>query len=79
MRNGAALAVDFLQQGKEDFVGLGSSPYYAPTVFAADQEAKGITKRQFAAAMRRLFDDNKIRVETFGKPSRQSAKIVLCS
>jgi RecA-family ATPase len=55
-----------------------TSPYYAPTVFAVDQEAKGVTKRQFAAAMQRLFDDNKIKVENYGKPSRQSARIVPC-
>src|SRR5262249_42926255 len=55
-----------------------TSPYYPPTVFAADQEAKGITKRQFAEAMQRMFDGNKIKVEISGKPSRQSARIVLC-
>jgi len=32
-----------------------------------------------AGAMQRLFEANKIRVENYGKPSWQSAKIVLCS
>ena len=47
-------------------------------MFAADQDANGIDKRAFADAMRRLFHDGKIKVQTFGKPSRQSARIVAC-
>ena len=54
---------------------------FAPTVFAAESEAKaaGIQKRMLAGAMQRLSEANKIRVKNYGKPSRQSAKIVLCS
>jgi RecA-family ATPase len=58
-----------------------TSPYYAPTVFATESEAKaaGIQKRMLAGAMQRLFEANKIRAENYGKPSRQSARILLCS
>jgi len=48
-----------------------SSPNYAPKVFAAEAEAKGarLRKTDLEEAMRRLFADTKIVVETYGKPS----------
>jgi hypothetical protein len=53
-----------------------TSPTFAPTAFAA--EPGGLDKRAMAAAMRRLFASNKIRVETYGRPSRPYTKIVAC-
>jgi RecA-family ATPase len=52
---------------------------YAPTNFAADPEAKAkhIIKAAFADAMQRLFAADKIRVETYGRPSRQASKLVI--
>lgn len=37
---------------------------------------EGITKQQFASAMNRLFDDDKIRVDLIGPPSRQTRSVV---
>jgi RecA-family ATPase len=58
-----------------------TSPYYAPAVFAAETEAKAakMSKKMLADAMQRLFEANKIKVENYGKPSRQSARIIACA
>ncbi|MER8666287.1 AAA family ATPase [Mesorhizobium sp. M1156] len=50
---------------------------YAPNVFAEHAEAKGITKAQFAASMRRLFDAGQIILERVGKPSAPVERIVI--
>jgi hypothetical protein len=49
---------------------------YAPTMFAKDPKAKapGIHKT-LANAMERLFTANKIRVETYGRPSNPHTRI----
>jgi RecA-family ATPase len=52
-----------------------SSPTYAPASFA--RERIGFNKRQLGDAMRRLFSAHKIRVETYGRPSRPYQRIVL--
>jgi RecA-family ATPase len=51
---------------------------FAPTVFAKEAEAKaaGIKKKDFEAAMGRLFDANKIHLESYGSPSRETKKLV---
>jgi RecA-family ATPase len=45
---------------------------YAPAMFS---KANGLAKARFADAMQRLFTANKIRVVSYGKPSRQYFKI----
>ena len=52
-----------------------TSPTYAPAAFAKDPEFKGVKKEAFAEAMRRLFASNKIRVEPYGRPSREYSRI----
>ena len=55
-----------------------SANAYAPTMFAADPEAKagGIRKDDFGAAMNRLFAAGKIRNERYGPPHRGWSKLV---
>jgi RecA-family ATPase len=57
-----------------------TSHNYAPTVFAAERRAKeaNIKKPGLVAAMRRLFDARKIRVDNYGRPSRPYSRIVSC-
>jgi hypothetical protein len=60
---------------------LGLPPWrslnYAPKVFAAEAEAKEarLRKTDFEGAMRRLFADKKIVVETYGRPSNPHERI----
>jgi hypothetical protein len=51
---------------------------YAPKLFAAEPEAKaaGLRKANFENAMRRLFANRKIIVQTYGKYSRQHERLV---
>jgi RecA-family ATPase len=53
---------------------------YGPTAFATETEAKKhqLRKADFEAAMRRLFEAKKIRVESYGRPSQPHSRIVLC-
>ena len=51
-----------------------TSNNYAPTVLAAEHSE--IKKADFEAAMRRLFNANKIRVEQYGRPSEPRSRIV---
>ena len=55
-----------------------SANNYAPTVFAAEPEAKAehITKPAFEDAMRRLFAAEQIAVEPYGPPSRDYRRII---
>jgi RecA-family ATPase len=54
-----------------------SSPNYAPKVFVAEAEAREarLRKTDLEEAMRRLFADEKIVVETYGKPSNPHERI----
>jgi RecA-family ATPase len=56
-----------------------NAPSYAPTEFAKEQGAReaGIKKRDFEAAMRRLLTAGKIRVESYGPPSRGWTRLVI--
>jgi RecA-family ATPase len=51
---------------------------YAPSVFAKEKQARdlGIKKADLETAMRNLFAADKIRVETYGPPSKTSSKLV---
>lgn len=44
---------------------------YAPTAFADDDDAEGVTSKAFARAMTRLLKANRIHIETVGPISRQ--------
>jgi RecA-family ATPase len=52
---------------------------FAPTAFAKEEAAtkQGIRKADLERAMRRLFDRNKIHVETYGKPCRPFTRVAL--
>jgi RecA-family ATPase len=57
-----------------------TAPNYAPTSFAQEPEAKTArtTKAKLTDTMRRLFAADKIRIETYGRPSRLAQHIVAC-
>jgi RecA-family ATPase len=52
---------------------------YAPTAFAAETEAQKhqLRKADFEAAMRRLFEAKRIRVENYGRPSQPHSRITI--
>jgi RecA-family ATPase len=62
-------------------VGLKFSPNpsrtYAPTRFAHNPDAAGVTSREFEAAMHRLLKVGKIRIEVSGPPSKLRECLVL--
>jgi hypothetical protein len=69
--------VQFTQQGR-NVSHKPTANTYAPTEFAKEKEAKeaGIKKTDFEAAMRRLLTAGKIRVESYGLPSRGWTRLV---
>jgi RecA-family ATPase len=54
-------------------------PNYAPTQFASDPQAEGVSRAQFRAAMERLFAAKRIALDVTGPPSRQRSRIVLAA
>jgi len=54
-----------------------NAPTYAPAAFAkeADAKSQNLRKPDFEAAMRRLFANNKLHVENYGRPSRPASKL----
>ena len=54
-------------------------PTYAPAIFAKEDEAKkaAMGSKALEAAMRRLFQANKIQNEPYGKPSNPHARLVV--
>jgi hypothetical protein len=58
-------------------VSASRSNTYAPTLFARHADADGIKKRQFEAAMQRLFKTKQIAVEERGSPSKLRKCLVL--
>jgi RecA-family ATPase len=53
-----------------------NSGNYAPKVFAGRSDSERVTKRDFAAVMKSLFVEKKIRLEPYGPPSRGTTHIV---
>jgi DNA polymerase I-like protein with 3'-5' exonuclease and polymerase domains/RecA-family ATPase len=55
-----------------------TSNNYAPVTFAKETEAikHGLRKADFEAAMRDLFAAERIKVETYGRPSRQFQRLI---
>lgn len=49
---------------------------YAPKLFAENPDRGGRNKKQFAAAMERLFNAGRIKVEESGPPSRRRSRLV---
>jgi RecA-family ATPase len=49
---------------------------YAPSEFAEEREAEGVTAKAFATSMRRLLDDKKIALKTEGSPSKRTTRII---
>jgi RecA-family ATPase len=81
-----AMADDLFLNLLQRFAGQGrnvsdkrNSPNYAPTAFADDADAKGlnIRKADFSQAMSRLFNSNRIHVETYGRPARPYTKLAV--
>jgi RecA-family ATPase len=70
------LLARFERQGRN--VGASKGTSYAPALFADEPEAKsaGLNSKTLAETMRRLFAENRIHVENYGRPSRQHFKIV---
>jgi RecA-family ATPase len=54
-----------------------TAPNYAPTAFAVEADAKklNLRKADFKAAKLRLFNADKIYIETYGRPSRPSSRL----
>ena len=50
---------------------------YAPKMFGTDPDGKG-KRKALAGAMARPFAAGKIKVETYGRPSRLSSRLVRC-
>ena len=49
---------------------------YAPAKLVKHPKAKGFKKKQFADAMQRLLDSNRIKNEPFGYASKQRYRLV---
>jgi RecA-family ATPase len=56
-------------------VSASPGPTYAPAKFAVHPKANGIGKRQFEAAMQRHLQNEAIRIEVWGSPSRQRSRL----
>jgi hypothetical protein len=50
---------------------------YAPKVMADHPKAKGVTKKQLAAAMQRLLEAGRVQVVTEGPPSKQRSRLAV--
>jgi RecA-family ATPase len=68
-----ALLTTYDEQGRRVSPNLG--PTYAPTIFAADEEASGVGKAALKRAMNKLLKDNRVHVEKIGPPSRLYSKL----
>ncbi len=53
-----------------------TSHHYAPTLISKQPEAKGIRKSEFVAALDRLLDQGKVRIETLRPGSSREKKII---
>lgn len=49
---------------------------YAPAILAKCEGARGVTKQALAMSMQRLLHSGRIRIETFGPPSRTRTRLV---
>src|SRR3984893_4875899 len=58
-------------------VSAAKGPTYAAAVFAAEPDNHDIKSRIFDAAMRRLLNTSRIRIETYGPASRRRSALIL--
>ena len=67
---------EFKQQGR--YVSDTLSKSYAPPLFAQTSKAKktNVGNKAFVSAMARLFDQQKIRAEGYGPPSKRRPRLV---
>jgi RecA-family ATPase len=71
------LLTAFNAQGRPVSASPGRS--YAPTLFAENAQAKGVTAKAFKSAMNRLFDKGEIINVEEGPPSRRRLRLVVAS
>jgi hypothetical protein len=71
------LIVKYAAEGRH--VSATASSNYAPALFEKDQRSDGVKKRGFTAAMNRLFEAGRIKVEEFGPPSRRLKRIAIAT
>jgi RecA-family ATPase len=69
------LVAKYTAEGRH--VSATASSNYAPARFEKDQRSHGVKKRGFTAAMNRLFESGRIKVEEFGPPSRRLKRIAI--
>lgn len=64
----------FTEQGRH--VSHATGPTHAPSKFAENPDAEGVTRRAFSAAMERLMRDGKVSIAEHGPPSRRRQHLV---
>jgi hypothetical protein len=69
------LLEQFMAEGRNVCANPGST--YATRVFAAHANGKGLAVKALVGAMDRLIGNKKIKVETFGPPSKRRSKLVV--
>jgi RecA-family ATPase len=67
----------FASEGRD--VSANRSPTYAPAQFAVRPHGSGLSKRALDAAMNRLLSSKRVRIETFGPPSKPRSRLVFVS
>jgi RecA-family ATPase len=65
----------FIRQGQN--VGPNKGTIYAPARFAEHPDAQGLNSRDFAAAMQRLLDTEKIKIVDRGRPGKPSVQLAI--
>jgi RecA-family ATPase len=72
-----SLLAEFTQRGCNTCA-KPTAPNYAPTLFAKEKKSRKarVYKVDLESAMRRLFEANKIGLEAYGAPSRETTKLV---
>ena len=69
------LLAEFDRQGRD--VSPKKSPSFAPSAFAKNPDAGGVTKKAFEAAMERLLKAKRIAIKLTGPMSRRYSKLVI--
>jgi RecA-family ATPase len=69
------LVAQFEREGRE--VSPSPSASFAPAVFASHPSAQGLTKKALHTAMDRLLAASRIKVDSYGPPSRRRSRIIL--
>jgi RecA-family ATPase len=75
-----ALFLKLLESHREQKIFVSNSSHaqnYAPKVFAAVKREQKVSRQRHEQAMRRLWDANRLRLESWGPPSRQRFILVV--